>query len=62
MEKYICNDSTTFTFVLPTFFVTFTFVEKLWDFLTKVLHTLFVSKNLSNKIKDLQFVYIEKLI
>jgi len=48
---------------LPTFFVTFTFVEKSWDFLTKVLHTLFVSKlNLSNKIEDLQFVYIEKLI
>jgi hypothetical protein len=38
----------------PTFFVTFTFVERLWDPLVKVLHILFVTKiNLPNKIEDL---------
>jgi hypothetical protein len=34
----------------PTFFVTFTFVERLWDPLIKVLHTLHALRlNLSNK-------------
>jgi len=34
-------------------FVIFTFIERLWDFLIKVLHTLDASKlNLSNKLED----------
>jgi len=45
------------------FFVTFTFVERLWDPLIKALHTLHASRlNLQNKIKYLQFVHISKLI
>jgi hypothetical protein len=48
---------------LPTFFVIFTFVERLWGLLIKGLHTLHVSKlNLPNKIEDLQSFYITKLI
>jgi hypothetical protein len=47
---------------LTTFFVTFTFIDRLWDPLINTLHTLHASKlNLSNKIKDLQFVHIAKL-
>jgi len=39
----------------PTFLVIFTFVERLWDSLIKVLHTLHASRlNRPNKIKDLQ--------
>jgi hypothetical protein len=37
----------------PTFFVTFTSTERLWDPLIKDLHTLHASKlNLPNKIKN----------
>jgi hypothetical protein len=44
---------------LPTFFVIFTFVERLWDLFIKALHTLYVSRlNLSNKIEDLQSFHI----
>jgi hypothetical protein len=47
----------------PTFFVIFTFVERLWDLLTRALHTLHASKlNLPNKIEDLQSFHITKLI
>jgi hypothetical protein len=50
-------------FGLPTFFVTFTYVERLWDPLIRALHTLHASRlNLLNKIKDLQFIHIAKLI
>jgi hypothetical protein len=39
---------------LPTFFVTFTYVERLWGPLIKSLHTLHASRlNFLNKIKDL---------
>jgi hypothetical protein len=45
------------------FCVIFTFVERLWDPLLKVLHTLHASKlNLRNKIEYLQFVHILELI
>jgi len=45
------------------FSVIFTFVERLWDPLLKVLHTLHASKlNLRNKIEYLQFVHILELI
>jgi len=38
----------------PPTFLSFTFDERLWDPLIKVLHTLHVSKlNLLNKIKNL---------
>jgi hypothetical protein len=48
---------------LPMFFVTFTSTKRLWDPFIKTLHTLHVSKlNLPNKIEDLQFVHIAKLI
>ncbi len=48
---------------LPTFIVTFTSTERLWDFFIKILHTLHASRlNLPNKIKDLQLVRITKLI
>jgi hypothetical protein len=47
----------------PMFFVTFTFPERLRDFFIKALHTLNALRlNLSNKIEDLQFVHIIKLI
>jgi hypothetical protein len=47
----------------PTFFVTFTSVERLWNPFIKILHTLHASRlNLPNKIKDLQFAHIVKLI
>jgi hypothetical protein len=47
----------------PTFFVTFTSAERLWDPFIKVLHTLHASKlNLPNKIEDLQPVHIAELI
>jgi hypothetical protein len=46
-----------------TFFVTFTFIERLWDPFIKALHTLHVSRlNLPNKIKNLQFIHIIELI
>ncbi len=39
---------------LPTFFVTFRSIERLWNPLIKALHTLHVRKlNLPNKIEDL---------
>jgi hypothetical protein len=42
-----------------TFFVTFTYAKRVWDFLIKTLHTLHVSRlNLSNKIENLQSVHI----
>ncbi len=48
---------------LPTIFVTFTFVERLWDPLIKILYTLHASTlNFSNKIYDLQYVRIVELI
>ncbi len=47
----------------PTFFIIFTSTKRLWDPFTKALHTLHVSKlNLPNKIKNLQFFHITKLI
>jgi len=47
---------------LLTFFVNFTSVERLWDPLIKVLHTLHVSRlNLPNKIKDLQSIHVPEL-
>ncbi len=47
----------------PTFFITFTYVKRSWDPLIQILHTLHVSKlNLPNKIEDLQYVHIVKLI
>ncbi len=47
----------------PTFYVTFTFVERLWDPLIKTLHTLHASRlNFPNKIKDLQSIHIVELI
>jgi hypothetical protein len=50
-------------FGLPTFSVTFTFVERLWDLFIKALHTLHASRlNLPNKIEDFQFVHRTKLI
>ncbi len=46
-----------------TFFITFTSTKRLCDPLIKVLHTLHVLKlNLPNKIEDLQFIHITKLI
>jgi len=46
-----------------TFFVTCTYVKRLWDLFIKVLHTLHALKlNFLNKIGDLQFVCIPKLI
>jgi hypothetical protein len=48
---------------LPTFFVTFTSAERLWDPFIEVLHTLHASRlNLPNKIENLQFVHITELI
>jgi hypothetical protein len=45
------------------FFVTFTYVGRLWDPLIKALHTLNVSRlNLPNEIKYLQFFYIIEMI
>ncbi len=45
------------------FFVTFTYVGRLWDPFIKALHTLHASRlNLPNKIKYLQFVHISELI
>jgi len=50
-------------FGLPTFFVIFTFTERLWDPFIKVFHTLHASRLIfSNKIKDLQFVCTVELI
>jgi hypothetical protein len=47
----------------PTFFVTFTSTERLWDPFIKNLHTLHASRlNLPNKIKDLQSIHITELI
>jgi hypothetical protein len=47
----------------PTFFVTFTYIKRLWDPFIKALHTLHASKlNFPNKIKDLQSLHIVKLI
>jgi len=47
----------------PTFFVTFTFDARLWDLLTKAMHTLHASRlNLPNKTKYLQYVRITYLI
>jgi len=38
----------------PMFFVTFTFVKRLWEPFIKALHTLHASRlSLSNKIEDL---------
>jgi hypothetical protein len=46
-----------------TFFVIFTFVERLWDPFIKTLHTLYASNlNLPNKIEDLQSIHILELI
>jgi hypothetical protein len=46
-----------------TFFFTFLFIEKLWNVLIKVLHTLHASRlNLPNKIEDLKYVHIIELI
>jgi hypothetical protein len=46
-----------------TFFVTCTYVKRLWDLFIKVLHTLHALKlNFLNKIWELQFVCIPKLI
>ncbi len=46
-----------------TFFVTFTSIERLWDPFIKTLQTLHASKlNIPNKIEDLQFVHIVKLV
>jgi hypothetical protein len=48
---------------LLTFFVNFTYVERLWDPFIKVLHTLHASRlNLPNKIEDLQSIHILELI
>jgi len=47
----------------PTFFVTFTSIERLWDPLIKALHTLHASKlNFLNKIEDLLSIHIAELI
>jgi hypothetical protein len=47
----------------PTIFVTFTFTKRLWDPLIKALHTLHAKKlNLPNKIENLQYINITKLI
>jgi hypothetical protein len=44
---------------LPTFIVTFTFVEILWDPLIKALHTLHAKKlNIPSKIENLQSMHI----
>jgi len=38
----------------PTFFIIFTYVERLWDLFIKVLHTLHASRlSLPNKIEDI---------
>ncbi len=48
---------------LPTFFVTFTSAERLWDPLITTLHTLHAKKlNVPNTIENLQFIHIIKLI
>jgi len=48
---------------LPTFFVIFTYAERLWDPLNKTLHTLHALRlNFLNKIEYLQFVHITELI
>ncbi len=45
------------------FFVTFTYVGRLWDPFIKALHTVHASRlNLPNKIKYLQFVHIIEMI
>jgi hypothetical protein len=45
-----------------TFFVTFTFVKRLWDPLIKALHTLHALRlNHPNHIEYLQFVHIMEL-
>jgi hypothetical protein len=44
----------------PTFFVTFTCTERLWDPFIKASHTLHVSR--PNKIKEFQIIHITKLI
>jgi len=45
------------------FLITFTFANRLWDPLIKVLHILHVSKlNLPNKIEDFQSIHIVELI
>jgi len=45
------------------FLIIFKSIERLWDALIKALHILHASKlNLLNKIKDLQSIYITKLI
>jgi hypothetical protein len=50
-------------FDLPTFFVILTYAQRLWDPFNKTLHTLHALRlNFSNKIEDLQFVYIIELI
>jgi hypothetical protein len=48
---------------LPMFFVTFTSTERLWNTFIKTLHTLYASRlNLLDKIGNLQFVHITKLL
>jgi hypothetical protein len=48
---------------LPTFFIIFTSIERLWDPLIKALWTLHAKKlNLVNKIENLQSIHIIKLI
>jgi len=59
-KKIIYNNLITWS---SNFFVTFTSIERLWDPLIKVLHTLHASRlNFPNKIKYLQFVPITLLI
>jgi hypothetical protein len=50
-------------FGLQMFFVTFTFVKRLWDPFIKVLHTIHALRlNFLNKIENLQSIHIVKLI
>jgi hypothetical protein len=51
VKKIICYDKTNWP---STFFVTFTFVKRLWDPFIKALHTLHTTKlNLPSKIEIL---------